>query len=189
MQNPKLASRYAKSLMDIATEQNALDAVFEDMSGINAMIKSSSELDVLLKSPIINSEKKNSILSALLGDKVNKVSLSFTQLLTNKKRESFLQEIAAEYISQYKSLKNIASVSLTTAEPLTDELKESILTKIKQQLKTDKVDLVTKVDPKLIGGFILESNNNLFDASMARDLKDIQSQFLKNIYVPNININ
>jgi F-type H+-transporting ATPase subunit delta len=46
--------------------------------------------------------------------------------------------------------------------------------------------LKTKVDNDLIGGFVLEANNNLFDASISRDLKDIKKQFLQNLYIPDI---
>jgi len=58
--------------------------------------------------------------------------------------------------------------------------------KIQQQLQGKTVDLVVKVDPSIIGGFILEANNNLFDASILRDLNDIKKQFMKNEYVQEI---
>ena len=78
----------------------------------------------------------------------------------------------------------INTVKLTTAHPLDENTKATILANIQQQLVGKIIDLQINIDEKLIGGFVLESNNTLFDASIARDLKDIQKQFLQNIYVP-----
>jgi F-type H+-transporting ATPase subunit delta len=62
----------------------------------------------------------------------------------------------------------------------------SDLTKAATEAGLGKVEIETKVDEDLIGGFVLEFNNNLVDASIARDLRDIKTQFSKNIYVNSI---
>jgi F-type H+-transporting ATPase subunit delta len=66
-----------------------------------------------------------------------------------------------------------------------EEMKTKLVQSIQKQF-TGTIDLKTKVDDSIIGGFILEANNNLFDASILRDLNDIKKQFLTNIYVPEI---
>ncbi|HOZ52863.1 MAG TPA: F0F1 ATP synthase subunit delta, partial [Chitinophagaceae bacterium] len=95
-------------------------------------------------------------------------------------------EIATSFISLYKTHNKINDVVLTTSEPLDDVTKASLQAQIAAQFQGMTIDLTTKVDPKLIGGFVLESNNNLFDASILRDLQDIKKQFLKNEYIPDI---
>ena len=75
---------------------------------------------------------------------------------------------------------------LTTSEPLGEDIVSVLKEKVQQQLNGQKIELSSKVDPSIIGGFILEANNNLFDASILRDLKDIKKQFLKNEYVPDL---
>jgi F-type H+-transporting ATPase subunit delta len=77
-------------------------------------------------------------------------------------------------------------VVLTTAGQIDEEMKAAILTKIQQQFKGMTIELTTVVNEKLIGGFLLETNNTLFDASILRDLNDIKKQFLKNEYVPDL---
>jgi F-type H+-transporting ATPase subunit delta len=184
MQNPRLASRYAKSLMDIATEQNKLDAVYNNMSAYSGMIASSEELRNVLSSPIISAAHKNTMIKAISGEGVEPLTMTFTQLLTSKGRESLLGEIATEFMKQYKSLKNIITVHLTTAEVMDEAARANMLEKIGAQFPGATIDLQFSVDTKLIGGFVLESNNKRFDASIARDLRDIQKQFLENEYVP-----
>ncbi len=186
MQNPRLAVRYAKSLMDIAIEQGKLDTMYQDMHGIHAMCESSSELVSMLKSPIVNADLKNKTLKALLETRVDGVTMSFIRLVINKGREFFLPEIVTSFVTLYKKHNNINEVVLTTAGPMDEEMKAAIVAKIQQQFQGMTIDLTTVVNEKLIGGFLLETNNTLFDASILRDLNDIKKQFLKNEYVPGL---
>jgi F-type H+-transporting ATPase subunit delta len=180
MRNPRLASRYAKSLMDIATEQNKLDAVYSNMTAYSGMIASSQELRNVLSSPIISAINKNAMIKAISGESVEPLTVTFTELLTSKSREALLGEIANEFVKQYKTKKNIITVHLTTAEVLDDAAKADMLSKIYAQFSGAEIDLQFAIDTKLIGGFVLESNNKRFDASIARDLRDIQKQILDN---------
>jgi F-type H+-transporting ATPase subunit delta len=184
MQNPRLASRYAKSLMDIAREQNAIEPVYQDALGLQKMFASSAELTTLVKSPVVKADKKQNVFKALIGGKVHVVTEQFFHLVIGKGREYFLPEVMESFIVQYKALNKITTVHLTTAIALDEAAKANLLEKIGAQLQGMTIDLHTTVDESLIGGFVLESNNNLFDASIARDLKDIKKQFLENTYVP-----
>jgi F-type H+-transporting ATPase subunit delta len=65
-------------------------------------------------------------------------------------------------------------------------VKQYIAQKVKQEKGLETVQLETVVDEKIIGGFMLEMNNQLLDASILRDLKDIKRQFDKNLFVQNI---
>jgi F-type H+-transporting ATPase subunit delta len=103
-----------------------------------------------------------------------------------KGRERDLPEMATAFIEQYNEMKGIHQVTLTTAVEVGAELKKSIEDKVKAENKFATVELTTKTDDSLIGGFVLEFNNNLVDASIARDLRDIKKQFLSNEYVGKI---
>ena len=183
MSNARLAGRYAKSLLGLAQEQGQLEAVYADMKYVHAVCEASREFVNLLRSPIINADQKNSIISAVTKDKVSLLTNSFTVLLVKKGRESDLPEMATAFIEQYNELKGIHQVTLTTAVELSDDLKKSIESKVKAENNFASVELTTKTDESLIGGFVLEFNNNLLDASIARDLKDIKRQFTNNEYV------
>ncbi|MBP6623847.1 MAG: ATP synthase F1 subunit delta [Chitinophagaceae bacterium] len=186
MQNPRLAARYAKSLLDFAVEQNKLQPIYQDMLSLHGVCQDSSEFVSLMKSPIVKADRKLSIISELFKDKIEPITTSYLNLIVQKGREFFLPEIISSFVSLYKKVSNIVDVDLTTAEVLDEQAKQSLLAKIQQQFQGLTVDLHTHVNPDLIGGFVLESNNNLFDASIQRDLKDIRKQFLENMYIPNI---
>jgi F-type H+-transporting ATPase subunit delta len=186
MPNPRLAGRYAKSLIDLAIEKNQLEVVYKDMLYLQAACKSSSEFVNILRSPVITPDKKDKILTAVTQGNVSDITALFNKLLIKKHREDNLPEIMSAFITQYNSLKQIHKIKLTTAEVLSEEVKQAILSKIRKETALQNIELEIVVKPEIIGGFVLEFNNNLVDASIMRDLKDIQKQFQLNTYIPNI---
>ena len=183
MPNPRLAARYAKSLIDLAIEKDQLEAVHNDMLFLQQAIRGSRELANLLKSPIINSDKKDKILDAITAGKVSTITATFNKLLLSKGRESYLPEIVTAFIDQYKEYKGIQTVKLTTAVPVTEEVKKAIMDKISADRHLKNIELVTAVDESLIGGFVLEIGDELVDGSIAFDLKNIRKQFQNNDFI------
>ncbi len=186
MQNPRLANRYAKSLVDLAIEKNQLEAVYADMKYMQAVCAGNRDFVSLLKSPIIKADKKANIINAVTDGKVSEITKLFNQLLVTKGRESELPEIVEAFIEQYNAIKGIHIVTLTTATEVSDSVKTSIENKVKAAQGIGTIELHTKVNEDLIGGFVLEFNNNLVDASIARDLRDVKKQFEKNVFVANM---
>ncbi len=186
MPNPRLASRYAKSLVDLAVEKGLLEAIHSDMQYLRAVCKASKEFVNLLRSPIVKADKKDAILSAVIGGKVNALTDAFVKLLVKKGREGDLPEIAQAYVDQYNTIKGIHIVKLTTAVAVDEPVKQAIISKLQAEAGLANVELNAAVDEDLIGGFVLEFNDKLIDASIARDLKDVRKQFLENVYVHDI---
>ncbi|WP_343669850.1 ATP synthase F1 subunit delta [Chitinophaga sp.] len=185
MRNPRLASRYAKSLIDLSSEKGQLEAVQADMLFLQQLSKTNPDVVNLLKSPIIKPEKKQQILAAILDSRVSAITSAFVKLLVIKGREGNLPEIAGEYLRQYNTLKGISKVKITTAVPVDAKVLDVI--KQKAEAGSDKkIELETAVNADLIGGFVLETEDKLFDASVLRDLNDIKKQFAGNIYVPEL---
>jgi F-type H+-transporting ATPase subunit delta len=187
MNNPRLAARYAKSLLDLATEQNQVDAVYADMKWLLSVRNSNPDFVALLRSPIIKPSAKAKIIESVTKERVSKLTSAFIQLLVRKNRELNLGEIVVTYIDQYNALRNIHKVKITTAEPISDEMKNAIMANVKATATAGQTfEIDTHVDNELIGGFLLETSGTLVDASILRDLKDIQKQFMNNDYLHRI---
>lgn len=182
MTNPRLATRYAKSLLDLAVEQDQLPAVYADIKMLKGLMRSNPDFVALLRSPVIATDKKDKIIDAVISSRVCKLTMLFAKLLTAKTRESNLPEIVTAFINQYNTLKQIQTVKLTTATPVSGEVKNIILEKLKGSIK-GSVELETAVKEELIGGFKLEIGDTLVDATILRDLNDVRKQFLNNEYI------
>lgn len=184
MQNPRLASRYAKSLLDLAIEQNSLDAVLKDMRLLYSICAASREFELMLRSPVVKGDKKLDVINAVLANQnISVLTNAFIGLLVNKGREMNLPEIAESFIVSYNELKRIRTVRLTTAAPVNDKVKESIRAKVASFMPNDTMNMETSVDESLIGGFVLEVGDKLFDASVKKSLNDIRSTIIDTSYV------
>ena len=183
MSNPRLATRYAKSLIDLSIEKDQLEKIFADMQWMQSVCKDSREFVAVLRSPIISSDKKEKIIDAITGSKVSELTIAFIKLLVRKHRESNLPEVITAFIHQYKEHKQIYTVKLTTAAPISDDLKSAIVKQIQSVSEMQNIELETAVKPELIGGFVLQAGDKLVDASIAYDLKEIAKQFDNNDFV------
>lgn len=183
MPNPRLASRYAKSLIDLAIEKGQLEQVFADMQLLQQICKGNRDFVNLLRSPVIKGDTKTKIVKAITTGKISELTDSFITLLIRKTRESNLPEISTTFINQYKQHKNIHTVSLTTAVPIGDTVRTAIIEQVKKASGFDKIELEEKVNEDIIGGFVLQIGDKLVDASIAYDLKAIAKQFENNDFI------
>src|SRR5690606_10212537 len=100
MLNPRLATRYAKSLIDLSIERGELEKVYHDMMFLQAVSKSNRDFVAILKSPVIASGKKLSIVESVTNGRISELTASFNRLLIKKGREANLPEIAKTFIEQ-----------------------------------------------------------------------------------------
>lgn len=183
MPNPRLAARYAKSIMGLAIEQNQLEPVYADMQFLQSLCSSSRDFVKLLRSPMIRPEKKEVIIRKVIEGNVGTLTLGFIRLLVRKSREESLPEMITAFITQYKDHKEIYTIRLTTAVPVSEATQLAIVDKVKDQTAMKNVELESIVDESLIGGFRLQLGDQLVDASVLYDLDKIRSQFLNNDFI------
>ena len=173
----KLAGRYAKSLIDLAQEQGKLETILGDIQAFKAA-NENRDLYMMLKSPIINPTKKRSIIEAIFEESFDEMTMAFTNIVLTKGREEYLPEICEEFINQYKGLKNIISATVVSATPL----KEETLSKIKDKIHSEMtqggtVEIETRIDASLLGGFVIEIGDSLYDASVVTRLNKLRKEF------------
>ena len=172
-----VADRYAGSLMQLAREKGKVEEVRSDMQLILKTEQETSELGMMLKSPVIKTDKKMAVLHAIFNGKLSDMSMAFLKLITSKKRESILVDIAKSYIELYKKDKNIFTAVVTSAAGLDDKTRQKMLELVKFQMKGE-VELVEKVDKSTIGGFVLRIGDKQIDKSVARQLSNLKKELV-----------
>lgn len=181
--NPRVASRYAKSLLDLSVERGQLEQVYNDMLYLQRLTKQSPEFLALLRSPVIKADAKTKAFNAVTQGNVSPLTTAFTNLMVSKAREAVLPEIITSFINQYKAHKNITIVKLTTAVALSEAVKASIISQVKNSEDIQNLELEEVVDPNIIGGFVLQTGDKLIDASISYDLKNISRSFDNNDFI------
>ncbi|RYY60541.1 MAG: F0F1 ATP synthase subunit delta [Chitinophagaceae bacterium] len=186
MFNPRLATRYAKSLIGLAIERNEVETVYADINWLRSVTKSNRDFVNVLRSPVIPATMKKKIIEAVTGGNISAMTSAFMTILITKGREINLPEILDAFITQYKEYKNIHTVQLTTATPIDDQTKQEIIEQVKKSGNFPNIEIDEKVDPDIIGGFVLQMGDTLVDASISYDLNAIKQQFLNNDFIYNI---
>jgi F-type H+-transporting ATPase subunit delta len=182
MQGTRVASRYAKSFLDLTTEQGVLEQAYADMKFISEVCKSNHEFVVFLKSPIIKTDKKQAVMKEVFSGKLNKVTDAYVNLITEKKREMYLAEIADEFVNQYKKKKQILTAVVTTASGIDDSIRKEIM-KIVKGVSNSEVVLEEKINKDIIGGFIIRVGDKQVDASIARRINNLKQTFNENPFI------
>ena len=179
----KIAQRYAKAVLDLAIENKELETVYKDINAFDKALGSNRDLKLLLKSPIVNTDKKQTILQRIFGDGFHKITNSFLDIIVRKRREFYLPEIFDAFIAQYRNHKGMVTAELVSAVAVDDALVEKVKAIVRKHTGKSQVILSTSVDASIVGGFILKFEDELFDSSIAHKLESLKKGFEKNKYV------
>jgi F-type H+-transporting ATPase subunit delta len=178
MKGTRAAIRYAKAFLKLAQEGKVLEEVVKDAKMVSSLIEESRDLELLLASPLVKAEKKHTILNQIFDGKVNHLTLKLINLLVKQKREVLLHLVCDELINIYNEINRIARVNVTTAVKLDEELKELLLGQLRKAYNLSSIELKETVDPELIGGMVMRIGDQQLDASIRRQLKDIEKELV-----------
>jgi len=176
----RIAYRFAKSLLDFSTEKGTVETTVKDISYFLEVAKSEDFVQIL-KSPVVASEKKIEILKAVFSDKVSTETLTYFTNVVNKSREPYLVEIANDFIAQHKIQNKVTVAKVTSATELSNANLEAIKAKLlKSDATLETVELDVAIDPSLIGGFKIELDGKLYDATVSHKLESLKRNFFSN---------
>nr|YP_009391433.1 ATP synthase CF1 subunit delta [Platysiphonia delicata]ARW59577.1 ATP synthase CF1 subunit delta [Platysiphonia delicata] len=169
----KISMPYAEALLELGSNHNLTAEIKQDLSLISATLKNSKKLELFLVNPIIVTSKKKEILSKLFADKVNSLILKFLLVLVERRRINLINTIISKYLILTYKLESIVVAELFTAVELSEHQHKNIANKIKFITKSTNVNLVTNVNPDLIGGFVVKIGSKIIDTSLAGKLKQM----------------
>jgi|SRR6185503_18981109 len=175
-----VAARYAKSLIDLAGEQKKVEALKNDMELFHQTLRANPELKAVLANPIVSHSKKINIVDEVFAGKMDKTSTAFFKLMINKGRGEILYGTAQEYINMYDIKNHIVHARVVSAKALSEANKKKIIEEVAASTG-GTVKLDAKVDPALIGGFVLTVGDRQVDTSIASDLNRLKKEFSQRV--------
>lgn len=178
MKGTKAAVRYAKALLELALEQNIADQVENDLKYLQSVNNEAKDFEVVLQSPVINTDKKIAIFHDLFGQ-FEKLTTMFIDLIAKNRREALLPEIANSYINQLKAHRGIVPMTLVSATALDHATKDHILAKLQGGFPGKTLEVAEKIDQNLIGGFVITMNDWQIDASVANQLNNLKQRLTR----------
>lgn len=171
----RVASRYARSIFDLAIELKIVDKVYNDMLVIEQVCKDNRKLVTLLKNPIVRYDFKLRILKKVFDKHVTELTSKFFGLICRKNRASVLPEVSQVFVSLYNDYKGIVKANVSSAVELSSSIKkefEAIIAKATSK----KVDLETTVNESLLGGYVLNIGDKQLDDSLKSKLNNLRRE-------------
>ena len=170
----EIASVYARSLFEVAKEQDKLDKVRDEIGEFAGALNESRELQVFLFSPYFSTREKSEGLDKAISG-ADETTVNFLKLLIEKHRTPVLFRVRAELDQLWEEENRLLPVTVTSAVELPKATVKQIGDRIAEQ--TDrKVDLSSKVDPDILGGIVVRVGNSVLDASIRNRLENFRKQ-------------
>jgi F-type H+-transporting ATPase subunit delta len=167
---------YARALFEAAKEKGRLKEVSEELSDFAAAVRDVPQLRAVLRNPELAPETKAGIVVEIIGD-TDQLLSNFLRLAAEKGRIGEIEEIARELDRLMAAEEGRLNVELTTAYELSDSEAGAILKQI-QEASGRKVDATRRVDPNLIGGFVLQAGSMRVDASVRGRIERLRRELV-----------
>ena len=181
MNDYRINISYAKALLMTAEEKQVAERVSDDMRLVNAVCKENRVLGAVFSNPVIRPDRKAGIVGNLFGEHCCEVSMAFLLFVVKKNRSVNLRGISEAYLELYRESRGIVLTDLTTHKP-TDESARKEIVEMVEKYTGKKVELNAHTDKKMLGGFKLEFDHNMYDARLGTKILKLRKEFSKNVY-------
>ena len=169
-----VSDRYASALYELAAEKKLVDPVLNDLSNLKNILKDNKELNLVVKSPLINSMDKLKIFENLLKKiNANQLTNTFFKVIEKNKRFSKLSSIITQFININSQKRGDILADITSANELNDEQKNNITNQLKSILG-EKLSLSFDVDNNIMGGLIVKVGSKMIDTSLANKINKLK---------------
>jgi len=171
-----ISNRYAKAIFQFALDRKEESRLREELIIMSEQFRAVPLLKLVLDDPTVSQAQKIKVLTTAAGKDISETCLQVIHLIVKNKRTHFMQSIALMYDKVYRKAKNRIILKLVTTEPASMEMKNKLVNLIKY--KNEQVDFISKTDSELIGGFILEIEDQRLDASIKNQLNQLRLEFI-----------
>ena len=179
MSDGLIPRRYAKALYKFAVENGDSQDVYELLKSLSFRYTALDELKRAMLNPNVPNEEKGAYILQLVGGKPGSSLDKFLVMCMRNNRSEYLQKISLAYVDLYREAHEIAHVVITTAVPMPEAELDAIIAIVKKRLGAKTLEIEQKIDPELLGGFTVDINGLVLDASVKRELNELRLQLQK----------
>lgn len=176
-----IPKRYAKALYEVGKEKGTEQKLYGYMQSLLQAFASQPKLNDTMNNPFVGNDDKAALIYSACGTDSSDATLqSFIKLLETNHRMGLVRDIAAAYQKIYRDNNNIYKVEVVAAAPMEAETEERLKKLIMSHLNGGSMEYTLRVDPDLIGGFMINIDNQRLDASVKNELKQLRLKLLSN---------
>ena len=168
-----VSGRYARALLMHADKYGYEQEAYREAKWLANCMTHYPQIKRILSSPVVSAAKKLYMLEKLFIQPLSKEFRRFLELVLEKKREESLQTICFMYMEYYREEKQILQVEIVTAAPVTEDTKTRIIEKM-EKLTHEHIQLITTIDPEILGGYVVYWDTYRWDASIASRMRQVK---------------
>lgn len=181
MNSYRINTNYAKALIMLASEVGDIDRVADDMRMVGDVAASNRELAAVFANPVVKADKKAAVLRDLFADRVSEATMAFLVFVVRKNRTANLRGISEAYLDLWRVERGIVRSDLVSYQPI-DESAREMVTRLVGEYTGKQVELHDRTDARMLGGFKLEFNHNMYDARIRTKIRKLRREFARNDY-------
>ncbi len=166
-----ITTPYAEAFLQVASKRKEVDEVIDQAKSVLDLWNSCPELSEAMASPVLEVDSKKAVIEKLFAKQLTPSFLNLLKLLADRQRIGFLDSVLERLLELYREQRNIALATVTSASPLNEEQQNELLKNVQSVAGTDNLEINLKVDPDLIGGFVVNVGSKVIDASLAGQVR------------------
>jgi len=166
-----ITTPYAEAFLQVAGSRNEVDEIISQSKAILELWSQSPQFRDAMASPVLEVEAKKAVLDKLFASEVTPSFLNLLKLLADRQRIGYLDAVLERLLELYREQRNIALATVTSASALNEAQQTELLKKVQSVAGTDNLELNLKVDPDLIGGFVVKVGSKVIDASLSGQVR------------------
>jgi F-type H+-transporting ATPase subunit delta len=167
-----VSARYAEALIGAVTEPGRLDAVHEEILAVGEIFRDNAQLRAFVEGPNVPLDDKRALVERIFSEQLSPVTLDFLRLLLDKHRIDHLPGIVKEFTRLVEQRRNQIRVQVTTAVQVDADVMDRLKRALDSSLGKDCI-LMTRVDPRIIGGVVAIVGDRIIDGSIRTALDDL----------------
>lgn len=180
MNDGLIPQRYARALYKYATEKGNADKVYDEMKNVVEAFDSNPTLCKAVRNPFVSRDDKMQLLVSAAGDAAEPDYKEFIRLLLDNHREEYARLAALAYRDIYRREHNISQVEIVTCTQLPAEETDKLLNMVKKSFPEAKLEVRYRIDPELIGGFVVNVDSVSMNASISNEIEQLRQKLLSN---------
>lgn len=177
MSDGLIPQRYAMALFKYAEDKNITKQVYDEMKTVVASFETNPDLNKVLANPFVSRDDKRKLLLAA-AVKPDEAYSAFVDLILKHNREMFMWQMALAYRGIFRKVNRISSVVITSAVPMDEQESKRIDDMVSKAYPDRSLEFVHEVEPDIIGGFVIDVDNNRMDASISNELEQLRQNLI-----------
>ncbi|MDE0729964.1 MAG: ATP synthase F1 subunit delta [Longimicrobiales bacterium] len=177
MRDETVARNYAETLFELARRNESIQEYGDALGMVAGLLEDDSRFRTFVETPRIDDETKKDVIRKVFRDKAPKQVINFVLITIDKRRQTLLREISAEYLLLLDDHLGREHVEVTVARPLDDTTENVVSERLSKMLGKQAIPHI-RVKPEILGGLIVRTGDMIYDGSVRRRLEDLRRRLL-----------